>query len=311
MTVETQGERAAGAAQATNSFAAIPEVVGAHWFQYYDHPKGGRPDGEDYDFGLVDIDDRPYGRLTASLAAANRQAPEIHAQSAALTRPAAAVFVVPHARVALRARSLADWPKPASLLPPLGPSPGAVRFGEAYLTWSSRGLALATVGQDYFDIDLLAYDGPFPLSDAYRVELGVDFGAGPRRFTLFFIPPRTKLHDYPEMRAQLCSGPAEQAIRLGCTAVDGAEAVYFGADQPRITAEMRIPWAALGVPPPPPGAALRAEVAMTSWDGDRWMSLSGSTPAVAMNEPDTWRAMRLGDGARMIETAPPPGRAPG
>ena len=73
MTVETQAERAAGAAAATENFAAIPEVVGAHWFQYYDHPKGGRPDGEDYDFGLVDINDGPYRRLTSALR--DRQSP--------------------------------------------------------------------------------------------------------------------------------------------------------------------------------------------------------------------------------------------
>ena len=59
----------------------------------------------------------------------------------------------------MRNRSLSDWPKPASLLPRLTASPGAVEFGEVYLTWSERGLQLATVGQDYFDIDLLAYDG--------------------------------------------------------------------------------------------------------------------------------------------------------
>jgi len=309
MTVETQGERALGAAAATRNFAAIPEVVGAHWFQYYDHPKGGRPDGEDYDFGLVDINDRPYRHLTAALAAANRQAPEIHARSAAPMRPAASGFVLPYAEVALR--SLADWPKPASLLPPLAAAPGSVRFGEVYLSWSPRGLALATIGQDYFDIDLLAYAGRFPLAEAYRVELGVDAGAGPRRFTLFFIPPRTKLHDYPEMQAKLCRGSAERAIRLGCTAVDGAEAVYFGADQPRITAAIRIPWSALGVSVPAAGAPLSAEVAMTSWHRDRWMSLSGPAPAAVMEDIAGWRAMRLGDGARMIERAPPPGRAPG
>jgi len=55
MTVATQAERARGAAAATENFARIPAIVGSQWFQYYDHPKGGRPDGEDYDFGLVDI----------------------------------------------------------------------------------------------------------------------------------------------------------------------------------------------------------------------------------------------------------------
>ena len=184
------------------------------------------------------------------------------------------------------------------------PSPGAVEFGEAYLSWNDRGLALATIGQDYFDIDLLAYDGAFPLVDAYRVELGIDLGGGPRRFTLFFIPPRTKLHDYPEMAAKLCAGPAGLAIAVGCPEVDGAEAVYFGADQPRITAETIIPWSALGVAPPARGAQLRAEIAVTSWHRERWMSLSGSSPNAAMSHPESWRAMRLGNGPQMIETSP-------
>jgi hypothetical protein len=311
MTVATQAERAAGAAAATENFAAIPEVIGAHWFQYYDHPKGGRDDGEDYDFGLVDINDQPYRRLTSALAIANRRAFEIHEEAAPPLR-LAQDLTVPFAEIALRNRSLTDWPKPASLLPRLTASPGAVEFGEAYLSWSGRGLQLATIGQDYFDIDLLAYDGAFPLVDAYRVELGVDFGKGPRRFTLFFIPPRTKIHDYPEMTAELCAGAAQQAIAAGCTPVTGAEAVYFGADQPRITAETLIPWSALGVASPAAGTPLRVEVAITSWHRDRWMSLSGLPPAAAMRDPSAWRNMRLGNGLQMIESWPiPASRTPG
>src|SRR5260370_6144533 len=114
------------------------------------------------------------------------------------------------------------------------------------------------MGRDYFDIDLLAYDGAFPLGDASRLEPGAAAGPmgqqrGPRRATLFFIPPRTKVKDHPPMAALLCEGAAAQAIRSGCTPIRGAEAVYFGADQPRITAAMVIPWAALGVNPPAPG----------------------------------------------------------
>ena len=311
MTVATQEDRAAGAAAATANFAAIPELVGAHWFMYYDHPKGGRPDGEDYDFGLVDINDRPYERLTAALAAANRRAPQIHA-AAAVSLPRTGTFALPHASISVHERSLSDWPKPASLLPRLTASPGAVEFGEAYLSWSERGLALATIGQDYFEPDLLVYDGAFPLGDAYRVEIGVDFGQGPRRFTLFFIPPRTKLHDHPPMRAQLCAGAAQIAITERCAEVSGAEAVYFGADQPRITAEMVIPWSALGITPPAPGTQLRAEIAITSWDRERWMSLSGRAPDTAMNHPEDWPAMRLGNGRQIIESLPPsPAPSPG
>lgn len=305
MTVATQAERARGAAAAARNFARLPQTVGAHWFQYSDDPKGGRADGEDYDFGLVDVRDRPYRRLTEALSAANRQVPALHAAAKAPRAPSpAAEIVVPHAAVAIDDHSLADWPKPRSLLPPLQPSPGAVDFGEAYLSWSEKGLALATIGQDYFDIDLLAYDGAFPLGEAYRLELGVDAGAGPHRVTLFFIPPRTKVKDHPPMSALLCAGRAARAIAAGCTTVPGAEAVYFGADQPRITAEMVIPWAALGIAAPTPGLPLRAEVAMTSWHRERWMSLSGQAPDAALADPAAWRRMRLGDGLAVSRPTP-------
>jgi hypothetical protein len=307
MTVGTQTERAQGAAEATRNFAALPEVVGAQWFQYYDHPKGGRADGEDYNFGLVDIDDRPYQELVQALAAANREAPAIHAAAARAAVASNGPMLLPHAAVDIHAKSLSDWPKPKSLLPPLKPSPGAVDFGEVYLSWSEHGLALGTIGQDYFDIDLFPYPGSFPLGDAYRIELGADFGAGPRRFTLFFIPPRTKVHDHPPMAALLCAGDAEAAITTGCQPVPGAEAMYFGADQPRITAELLLPWSVFGIAPPKPGALLRAEVAMTSWHGERWMSLSGETPERAMADPARWLPMRLGDGLAVTKPAGAPG----
>ena len=38
MTVQTQAERARGAAAAAQEFARLPQLVGLHWFQYYDHP---------------------------------------------------------------------------------------------------------------------------------------------------------------------------------------------------------------------------------------------------------------------------------
>ena len=56
--VTTQKERAAGFRNTVDALARIPYVVGADWFQYYDEPTHGRIDGEDYDFGLVDIHDR-------------------------------------------------------------------------------------------------------------------------------------------------------------------------------------------------------------------------------------------------------------
>jgi hypothetical protein len=296
MTVDTQAERAAGAAAAARSFAAIPEMVGLHWFQYYDYPEGGRADREDYNFGLVDIHDRPYEELIAALGTANRALPQIHAAARPVARQALGGFTVPRAAIDRTRPSLADWPKPASLLPALRPSPGEVAFGEAYLSWNDNGLALATVGQDYYDLDLLAYQGDFPLSEAYRVELDVDAGVGPRRFTLYFIPPRTNEKDHPPTSARLCAGAPVEHADNRCPAVPGGEALYFGADQPRIVGEALIPWAALGLAGPPESRVLKVEVSASAWFRSRWMSLTGLSPTHGSARPGRWAVLRLADG---------------
>ena len=302
MTVDTQAERARGAAAAAASFANVPEILGLHWFQYYDYPLGGRGDAEDYNFGLVDIRDRPYEEVTAALAAANRQLPEIHADAHPASRQNLTRFVVPKASIDPAHASLIDWPKPQSLLPPLKPAPGEVAFGEAYLSWSDGGLALATIGQDYYDLDLLAYDGAFPLGEAYRIELDVDAGAGPKRFTLYFIPPRAKQmgQDHPLMEARLCAGAPSQHRDRECPQVPGGEALYFGADQPRITAEALLPWPALGLAGPPADGRIKVEVSASAWYRSRWMSLTGLPPARGSANPRRWVEMRLGEGGASL-----------
>jgi hypothetical protein len=294
MTVDTQSERARGAAAAAESFARFSDVLGLHWFQYYDYPTGGRADHEDYDFGLVDIHNHPYEALVEALGTANRRLPMIHAAAMPLARQPRQDFVVPRAPIDFAQRSLLDWPKPAALLPALRPSPGEIAFGEAYLSWSERGLAIATIGQDYYDLDLLDYEGPFPLSEAYRLALDVDAGAGPHHFTLYFIPPRLKEKDHPLMAPLLCAAAPVGWGDATCPPVSGGEARYFGADQPRIVGEALIPWQALGLSGPPESRRLRLEVSSSAWFRSRWMSLSGLPPDEAAAAPQRWLEMRLG-----------------
>ncbi len=266
MTVATQAERARGAAVAAANFAAIPELIGLDWFQYYDYPQGGRADREDYDFGLVDIADRAYQELVEALGAADRGFDRRHT-AATPVAPAAVPRAVPYARIDPGHGSLVDWPKPASLLP-LKALPGDVPFGEAYLAWNEDGLALGHIGQDYYDPDLLAYDGPFPWSEAYRLAIEVDAGAGARRFTLALVPPPRESADHA-MRVELCAG---DAAAPSCAPVPGGQAFYFGGDQPRIVAAALLPWAALGVAAPP--QTVRIEIAAQSWFRARGMSLA-------------------------------------
>jgi hypothetical protein len=260
-------------------------------FQFVDNPPGGRADGEDYDFGLVDIDNRPYQRLATALTKANHEAPAIHASARLKPTQKGSELIVPQATINIKEKSLAVWPKPASLLPPFVPATGEVDFGEAYLAWDSAGIYLATIGQDYYDLDLLAYDGEFPLDEAYRVAIGIDAGGGPRRFTLYFVPQRTTIKDHPHMIPLLCIG--EASVPSSCTRVHGSNAVYFGADQPRITAEAFLPWLALGVERAPTGDRIKLELAATAWHRSRWMSLSGLRPEVGLGQPESWISARL------------------
>ena len=62
--VVTQKERAAGFRNTLQGLLKSPYIIGADWFQYYDEPTHGRFDGENFNFGLVDIHDRPYPALT-------------------------------------------------------------------------------------------------------------------------------------------------------------------------------------------------------------------------------------------------------
>jgi hypothetical protein len=62
--VQTQEERVRGFLTTATLLARTPYVVGADWFQYFDEPTHGREDGEDFNFGLVDIHGVRYERLT-------------------------------------------------------------------------------------------------------------------------------------------------------------------------------------------------------------------------------------------------------
>ena len=58
-----QAERAQKFARYVRSGLRHPNVVGVHWFQYWDQPTTGRADGENYQIGLVDIADTPYPEM--------------------------------------------------------------------------------------------------------------------------------------------------------------------------------------------------------------------------------------------------------
>lgn len=290
MTVPTQAERAQGAMAAARNFARKPHILGSHWFQYYDHPQGGRPDGEDYNFGLVDLDDRPYEQLVTAFAMVNPQLAALH--QAARPTPSGTVdqpLRIPQATIHPDDHSLREWPKERAYVPGMKAAPGEVVFGDMYVAWNAAGLYLGTVSMDYYDPLLLAYGNTFPLEEAFRLDWGIDAGAGARRFALYIIPPKEYPRGAPPLtRAYLC-----QHEGASCAPVPNAIATYFGADTPRISAEVLLPWQALGLRAPPASQTFRMELAATSYHRARWMSWSGQAPTAAMHDPASWAKVHL------------------
>ncbi len=79
--VATQRDRAAGFREFVSEIAAEPMVIGYHWFQWADQSPQGRFDGEDSNYGVVDLEHRPYEVLLGAMREANSLAGQIHASS--------------------------------------------------------------------------------------------------------------------------------------------------------------------------------------------------------------------------------------
>lgn len=77
--VRDQKQRGVAYRYYVENAAAIPEVIGTHWFQWVDEPSTGRFDGENYNIGLVDVTDRPYPELINAMKETHRKLYAIHA----------------------------------------------------------------------------------------------------------------------------------------------------------------------------------------------------------------------------------------
>ncbi len=81
VTVATQQDRADGYRLYVTNALAQPYIVGLDWFMYHDQPPAGRFDGENSNYGLVDIHDSFYTTLLGTITEVNAMARQIHEQS--------------------------------------------------------------------------------------------------------------------------------------------------------------------------------------------------------------------------------------
>jgi hypothetical protein len=80
--VPDQQARAKAYTNYVNWLLSLPASVGYHWFEWVDEPKEGRFDGEDSNYGLVDIHDQPYEEFVKAVKATNEAAIETHRRAA-------------------------------------------------------------------------------------------------------------------------------------------------------------------------------------------------------------------------------------
>lgn len=75
VTVPTQADRARAYATYITEWMREPYALGAHWFQYHDQPSDGRSyDGENSNYGIVDLHDQPYEELVHAMRETNTAA---------------------------------------------------------------------------------------------------------------------------------------------------------------------------------------------------------------------------------------------
>jgi hypothetical protein len=143
--VATQKERAAGFRNTLQALLRTPFVIGADWFQYFDEPTHGRFDGENFNFGLVDIHDRPYEALTTIASALD---PNNLKRQSAPVRPDASQGVPSAPRNPLAqfepTVALKHWDRERGFVQPVSEFPMA----DLYVCWDRRAIYVGLYAQD-------------------------------------------------------------------------------------------------------------------------------------------------------------------
>lgn len=141
----TQAERARALRTTLARLAGTPYVLGADWFQYFDEPRHGRDDGENFNFGLVDIHDRPYDPVTAAFAGFDGTSAKSRPIRA---RVDASAGVPPAPRDPFAEfvpmRALQHWDRERGFVPCASAEP----LADLYMCWSPKAIYLGLYALD-------------------------------------------------------------------------------------------------------------------------------------------------------------------
>ena len=302
--VGTQSERAAVVEQALKNFASCPQIVGTHWFQYYDEPTGGRSDGEDYNMGLVDIHDRPYEQLVATFEKTNSSLPGLHAQAkprhARPDQTDCITIPMSSGSIDVDDRSLTDWDKSQTLMPGFTGEPFHAPFADIYLAWDPSGLYLATIGMDYGNAEDVFCEDGFPLSETYQLHLLLLCDRRPFHFAAHFFPEEVRFSpgDVTNARGSIVLVP--YLYTYTDTAQPrpfaGAKVQHLHAEAPRVSCEAHFPAEVFALPSFRENMELRMNIVLISHYRGQEMFWSEGTARDTFSSPERWRRVKLGGG---------------
>lgn len=170
--VQTQVERAAGMKASLAFFAELPYVVGAHWFQFADEPPKGRAgDGEDWNFGVVDIYGEEYQEIVDVLRTANPQ--RVHENGSALWKFSG----VPAAPKNALEGNFLTWDRKGGLVP----ASGKDRWADLYVCADKEHLYVGLLAMEYGDKRLYK-EGAVPEVDRPKLDLEIGKWRGSLRY---------------------------------------------------------------------------------------------------------------------------------
>jgi hypothetical protein len=300
--VLTQSERAIVVQQALRNFARCPNIIGTHWFQYYDEPMGGRADGEDYNMGLVDIYDQPYEEVIASFRRTNALLPRLHAKAnpARAVRENASCVTIPRTSrvIDVSDRSLTDWDKDRTLMRGFTAEPPCAPFADIYLAWHPKGLYLATIGMDYMHPEDVSYEDSFPLSETYQLHLLAFIRRRAYHFAIHFVP-----HEVIFSPDEATNASKSIAL-IPCLytyspdgrgrPLSGGTVQHLNAEAPRISCEAHFPPRLFQLPFFKEGMRLKMNIVVISHYRGQEMFWSEGTATKTFGRPEGWRAAILG-----------------
>ena len=307
MTVATQAERTWGAGNALLNFARFPNVAGAHWFQYYDEPLGGREDGEDYDMGLVDTSNKPYQTLTHDFKVLNPGLESVHAKSAWRSENTVSnsskrgrgqpVGVEPvritraDYRIDVSDQTLIEWEKDKTLLSGFTAPAPHVPFGDVHLAWRPEGFYLFSLSDTYVDPNFLDYKDRFPLSEAFQLHFTVETEGKRNHFATFLVPRDNPAYpDGFEIKAELFH--MEKGV-LGQKLASEGHVQRIEKSLPHMAVEAFFPAKWFGLDELKTGMRLRANISLVSYFREFAMTWSGSPEMRDILEPQDFREIEL------------------